>query len=187
MPNREFLKTIVQKKDPGGFALLEIFIAAVIAGILASVIFVIFNDGKISSRNALREDEINGVRSGLADIYNKSGRYPIEEDWCLIDAVSGDCSNFSEEERRSIIGGPSDPLHPEEFQPGCRYGYYYKSSIDGKSYELAAKMERYSNRAGGDEFLYVSSTCESASIGFVGQISSLCGQELSRGPSVGGN
>jgi len=197
MLNRKFQKIFIPEEirvvlsvrpvRRAGFMLLDILIAIAVIGILASIVFVLFNDHQVAARNVLREDALASLRSGLENYYKANGVYPIETSWCVSGIKDNSdryyCSNLFLGLKDAVSGNVLDPLFPKNFKSGCRYGYYYRSTQDGKGYELAARLERYSSMAKGNNFLYVSSASpKGAEISFLSDVVDLC----SRSASVGG-
>jgi prepilin-type N-terminal cleavage/methylation domain-containing protein len=189
-----YIKKLFEQRGQKGFTILELLAVAAMIGLLAAIIFIIFNDHKIAARNSVREGGLAGLRSVLENAYKANGVYPIETKWCLAGiADSGDgyyCQNLFSLTKDMPMGKGLDPSFPKNFKDGCRYGYYYKSSIDGKSYELAAKMEKYSSMIEGKEFFYISSaSSEGSKIVSVSDVGDLCGYGstgVSSGQTVGG-
>lgn len=141
-----------------GFTLIELLVVIAIIGLLASVVLVSVNKGRIKARDARRAADLSQITKAL-ELYNSDhGSYPISDYINNYDPLVGswtcfDCTNASFRNRgimdnngnlifssigqamsAYIAGSVKDPYNPN---PDVN-GYFYRSDPGGAGYKLIA-------------------------------------------------
>lgn len=135
-----FLSTIKKNKKSRGFTLIELLIVLSIFSLLASIVFSAVNNGRIKSRDAKRQMDMDTTRKTMEMYYSDNGKYPTTNgDWISLESPTSDFTTAMTPYLSEI---PNDPVYNSE-QPNL-YTYKYKSD-DGTGYELYAKKEGTEN------------------------------------------
>ncbi len=125
--------TVMYKRR--GFTLIELLVVMAIIGILASILYVNFNDAGGAGRDAKRQSDLRNLQSAIELYKQENGRYP--EMGCSpgSDGLSGenDCSVYIEGLAPEFIS----PL-PHDPKRGSNVGYAYITNDEGTVYKMMA-------------------------------------------------
>jgi len=130
-------KKIIKKFQ--GFTLIEILIACSIVGVLASFLFANLIDIKKKARDEERKTDIIRLQTYLEEYHSDNSSYPVSSSGGT-DLNNTPCNqSFTANNIIYLSRIPCDPLgQGSDFNNGS----YYYYSADGKSYIVAACLER---------------------------------------------
>ncbi len=126
-----------------GFTLIEVMVVVAIIGILASVLFASFEEGRQQSRDKFRQAELKELQLAIELYKAQNGRYPAQgcgNPAAGIWAGPGPHPGWGETCNDYIIGLvpdylpqlPRDPNKEDEFG----LGYLYRTSPDQSSFKV---------------------------------------------------
>ncbi len=124
-----------------GFTLVEVLIVTTIMAVLASVLYINFNEGRKQSRDAQRQSDLHLLQNAIENYRLKYGRYPTAcngTNWSGQLGSDYACTSGSAEyiegiSPEFISGLPIDPL-----LNGTASGYVYQTDAGGDVYKLIA-------------------------------------------------
>lgn len=177
-----YTKSMAQQKKIG-FTVVELLIAIVVIGILATIVVVSYNGAQNTARNAQRLEDVSRAADLLDIYYTKNGSYPQttnqpQANWKSVDVLTDDnCANGSSQ--ADWIPGITETL-PQSNQSGSggvggvKGCYLYASN--GTQFVLSAwnmvsppQNSKFYRRQGFREFQTSSSTqfytCNSNPVG----------------------
>jgi len=111
-------------KHKPGFTLIEVLVAATIVALLTSIGMVSYQAANRQARDAKRKADLEQIRAAL-EMYktDNAGNYPL-----------GNCVNVNSLGLSSYL--PFDVTPPKSGET-----YFYKASVDRKSYCVSANLE----------------------------------------------
>ena len=127
-----------------GFTLIELLVVIAIIGLLASIIVVSVDAARKKARDSVRLHNMSQVAKALELYHFDNGVYPVETDYCCMEAGSGEtceCDNVTTAINSYLPTIPSDSLY--DSTAPCndeKYGLQYKSE-DGSEFTLFTRME----------------------------------------------
>ncbi len=131
------LEIINSLRRRAGFTLVELLIAIVIIGIIASIGYSSYNSAQMRARDAKRKQDLRSISVALELYYQKNKHYPCSSDWQLSssadslwikdEVVIGVTSCGSTPFNTNYINSlPKDPLRNSgNPQGGVENGYAY--------------------------------------------------------------
>lgn len=135
------------KNRINAFTLIELMITVAVIGILAGVTLSLLNVTKIQqrSRDSKRIGDIKRIQTALELHFNDRRVYPdYSADWVLVSSLpSAPLQNHIDKIPQDPVG---DGVSTIDTAMNCRsgaltHGYYYRSSLEGRSYVINAIME----------------------------------------------
>lgn len=175
------------KRNKNGFSLIELLVVIAIIGILVTIVYANFAQGKASTRDKVRQTTLADIQLAVEQFKAQTGSYPkngcgaSDTQWATRDSSGGPTGSVYCTGAQQMIAGLVPSYLPSLPDPARSEGkgFYYKS--DGDAYKLIVyeQVEMLTVSSFDQEF----AACPPQEVGAAGVVSPLC-VETSSGSNI---